>query len=127
MQWPFTLSPRRWAVGAILALLVTSVPVRAADATAGDSAPTFAEVKAAVDANRLQMTRTLGGAGKAPFAETSTRPCVLVGFELGLGKFFKAEVIYALRPLYRTADGVSRGPDHGLFKTSQDRKKRSKV
>jgi hypothetical protein len=54
---------------------------------------------------------------KTPFTEVPREGAVLVGFDLGLGKFMEDENIYALRAIYRTADGgeASYG-EHGLFK-----------
>src|SRR5205814_4068777 len=87
----------------------------------------FATVKAALDANNIQQTQAVGGPGSAAFSETSSKPSVLIGFELGLGKFMNAEIIYALRPIYLTAEGERRGRDHGLFMTCGKTSPRSKV
>jgi hypothetical protein len=125
MRWPNHLSPCRWVVGPFLAVL--ALAVSPPNAAAGDEASTFAAAKAAIDAGNLQQTRTLGGHGKTAFSETSGSPGFLVGFELGLGKFFDLEVIYAVRPIYRTAQGDSPGNAHGLFQTVGAKKKRSKV
>jgi hypothetical protein len=126
MHWSNNSSPCRWTVGASLALLglFTSLPAARA---AGEESAALAAAKAAAEANNLQQTRTLGGSGKTPFSETSANPSVLIGFELGLGKFFNLEVIYALRPIYLTAEGERRGPPHGLFQTFGAAKRRSKV
>jgi hypothetical protein len=54
---------------------------------------------------------------KTAFTEVPREGAVLVGFDLGIGKFLDIENIYALRAVYRTADGeVSSFGEHGLFK-----------
>jgi hypothetical protein len=53
---------------------------------------------------------------KTPFTEVPREGAVLVGFDLGLGKFMEDENIYALRAIYRTADGEASYGEHGLFK-----------
>src|SRR5262249_567004 len=70
MPSPNHVSPRRLAVGALLALLVLAASPRAASAD-GDESETFAAVKAALAANHLQQTKTIGGRGKTPFNETA--------------------------------------------------------
>jgi hypothetical protein len=40
---------------------------------------------------------------------------VLVGFDVGIGKFGDIETVYALRAVYLTAQGEISGQDHGLF------------
>ena len=45
---------------------------------------------------------------------------------MGVGKRYDEEVIYAIRPIYLTADGEHRGVSRGLFK-SRDKKNPSKV
>ncbi len=74
----------------------------------------YATIDAAVQANRLVQTRATDS-GKDTFGETLKKPGVLIGFELGLGRFNKLEVIYALRPIYLNADGEWLGTAHGLF------------
>ncbi len=92
-------------------------------AVAADQAETFAAVKSAVDAKNFKSTKTIGGFGQTPFSDTPKKGCILIGFELGLGKFFNVDIVYAVRPIYLSADGECTGGAHGLF----DSEIRSKV
>jgi hypothetical protein len=96
---------------ALPAVLALSASLLAAE----EQAVTFAAVKDAVAANRLQKSTTIGKGGRDTFSETTGQPSVLIGFEFGLGKNFKTEVIYALRAIYLTADGPRLGPAHGVM------------
>ena len=127
MRHPCPIPANRRGGIALPAVLLLCGSLLAAGPTAEEQTATFAAVKAAVAANRLQKTPPIGGHGQVPFSETAGQPCVLVGFEFGLGKSFKLEVIYAVRAIYSTAEGTRRGPEHGLFTSPTAGKKRSKV
>ncbi len=113
---------RQTAISALgLALL-------AAPGSAGAAEPEmFAAVKSALDAKNIVESNSSGPFGKTPFSEIVTKPGVLVGFEFGMGKFFKNDVICTLRPIYSTADGERVGADRGLFVNSPNVKQRTKV
>jgi S1-C subfamily serine protease len=58
-------------------------------------------------------TRILGG-GDAPFKDEAPAGGLLVGLEIGLGKFFDNDVVRAVRPIFRTAKGEEvLGQQHG--------------
>ena len=50
-------------------------------------------------------TQILGGAFDPVFRDDAPAGAILIGFEIGMGKFFNNDVIRALRPIYRTPDG----------------------
>jgi hypothetical protein len=78
--------------------------------------PIFAAAKAAVANGRIDKSKPLGFHDeKKPYSELPEEGSLLIGFDLGVGKFFDIDVIYALRPLYLTPFGESSGDDHGLF------------
>jgi hypothetical protein len=60
-------------------------------------------------------TRIQGGAFDPEFAESAPDGGLLVGFELGLQKFFNNDVVRAMRPIFRAGDketlGTQRGTD----------------
>src|SRR4029077_10735016 len=51
-----------------------------------------------------------------PYSEIPAQGGLLIGFDLGVGKFFNIETVYALRPIYMTAHGETSIEDHGLFR-----------
>jgi hypothetical protein len=78
--------------------------------------PIFAAAKAAVANGRIDKSKPLGFHDeRKPYSELPDQGSLLIGFDLGIGKFFDIDVIYALRPLYLTPFGESSGDDHGLF------------
>jgi hypothetical protein len=117
---------RIWALRPLLLLVGLSLPAWAATADSGD-AETFAAVKSAFEAKSVQQSNSIGNAGKTAFSEAPAKPGVLIGFDLGVGKLFSGEGIYAVRPIYLTAEGERVGPDHGLFQANAKTKGRSKV
>jgi hypothetical protein len=58
-------------------------------------------------------TQIMGGGGNAPFEETAPDGGLLVGFELGLQKFFNNDVVRAMRPVFRAGDKESFGTQRG--------------
>jgi hypothetical protein len=90
----------------------------AADDPAPEPDPLLAAIRTAVASGHITNTRVLGfHDSRRPYNEMS-QAGVLVGFDLGVGKFFNIETVYALRAIYRTAHGERYLQDHGLF-TSQ--------
>jgi hypothetical protein len=76
----------------------------------------FAAVRSAIAQGQVQKTALVGFTlTKNTFEELPGEGALLVGFDLGLGKFTNTEVIYALRPVYRTADGEVSSEEQGLF------------
>jgi hypothetical protein len=55
----------------------------------------------------------LGGAFDPEFKDTAPEGALLVGFEIGLGKFFDRDMIRAARPIYRTGDKEVLGTQYG--------------
>src|SRR5262249_36112755 len=53
---------------------------------------------------------------KTQFTEVPRDGAILVGFEVGLGKFLNIENVYAIRAVYRTAGGEVTYGEHGLFR-----------
>jgi hypothetical protein len=91
------------------------------------AAPIFAAVRAALAKGEVQKTDLRGFAlTKEAFHELPREGALLVGFDVGVGKFIAIENIYALRPVYRTAGGETIYGEHGLFE-DQPGQKKSKV
>lgn len=68
--------------------------------------PEAAEAKAGSgDVAKGGATRILGGAFDPEFKDEAPDGSLLVGFELGLGKFVNNDTIKAIRPIYRNAKG----------------------
>jgi S1-C subfamily serine protease len=57
--------------------------------------------------------RIQGGGGNPEFRDVTPEGGVLVGFEVGLGKFINNDTIAALRPIYRVGDKEHRGEQYG--------------
>jgi hypothetical protein len=90
--------------------------VVATAAAAAESSPVFTAARAAVTDNHVEKTKPLGGYdAKRAFTEMPPQGALLVGFECGVGKFGNIDCVYALRPLYLTADGVDSYQEFGLF------------
>jgi predicted Zn finger-like uncharacterized protein len=74
----------------------------------------FAFAQAAVKENRLAEIDVRGfTVVPARFRHIFDDGGVLIGFEVGYGKFLNNATINALRPIYRTKDGEKMGPWHG--------------
>jgi hypothetical protein len=59
-------------------------------------------------------SRILGGKFEAASQEQAQQGSLLVGFEIGLGKFVDREVLRSLRPIYRSAQGEeTKGKQYG--------------
>src|SRR5206468_3607755 len=76
-----------------------------------------AAARAAVANGRIERSRPLGfHDSRTLFTELPSQGAILIGFDLGVGKFFNIETVYALRPVYLTAHGETQVRDHGLFR-----------
>lgn len=59
-------------------------------------------------------TLIIGGHAGQPFTDAAPEGGVLIGFEVGLGKWFDSDVVHAMRPVFRTAKGEEvLGKQHG--------------
>jgi S1-C subfamily serine protease len=58
-------------------------------------------------------SRIQGGGGNPEFREAGPKDGLLVGLEVGVGKFFNNDVIKAVRPVYRAGEKESMGEWHG--------------
>jgi hypothetical protein len=104
----------RWIVLATLAAAMMAHEVRA-----DEPDPLFAAVQAAVAAGKTHSSAVKGFHDpKGTFIELPAGK-VLIGFDCGIGTFLDLDTVYALRAIYRTADGVSFGRAHGLFVDQQ--------
>ncbi len=61
----------------------------------------------------------LMGTGSDEFIEMVPDGAVLIGFEVGLGKFVKNPVVHSIRPIYNTAQGETNGTQQGGFDNGQ--------
>jgi hypothetical protein len=87
-----------------------------ADDPKSEPNPLFGAAKAAVANGRVDKSKPLGfHDDRKPYSELPDMGAVLIGFDLGIGKFLDIDVVYAMRPLYLTQFGESSGDDHGLF------------
>ena len=101
---------------AIVALILGSSIVRADEPKKPE--PTVYDAAArAVAKGWTEKSRMVGfSIIKTQFTEVPRDGAILVGFDLGLGKFLNIENIYAIRPVYRTAGGEVCYGEHGLFR-----------
>jgi hypothetical protein len=96
-------------------LLVLAIPGAAA-LGAEEPGPTLEAVRSAIAEGRTQQTEIRGfQLGKQNYLEVPGGGSLLIGFDCGVGKFMDIESVYALRPIYLTAQGEATGQDHGLF------------
>jgi hypothetical protein len=74
-------------------------------------------VKSARGAGAVKLadgaTQIMGGAFDPQFQDEAPKGGVLIGFEVGLGKFVNSDVVRAIRPIYRTAQGDVPGKQYG--------------
>jgi S1-C subfamily serine protease len=69
------------------------------------------ELKGPIAANR--GPRIQGGGGSPEFRDHTPEGGLLVGLEVGLGKFINNDTVVAVRPVYRAGDKESRGQQYG--------------
>ncbi|MGC3971345.1 MAG: hypothetical protein QM775_29595 [Pirellulales bacterium] len=72
----------------------------------------FKRVEAALKAKRTVDTDRNGG-GRESYRDVPEAGALLVGFDIGLGKFIDSDIISSIRPLYWTREGVKEGAWHG--------------
>jgi len=82
-----------------------------------------APVTAAPDGSNTVRTRLLGfglaSKGSQEFSHQPGAGGMLIGFNVGFGKFINTPVIHALQPIYRTPTGEVTGPQYGKFNNGQ--------
>lgn len=107
----------RWvAIAGVAAMLALGQRSIAADPAKGEAALYEAAAAAAARGN-TEKTKMLGfGIIKTAFTEVPREGAVLVGFDLGVGKFLNIDTIYAIRAVFRAADGEASYTEQGLFK-----------
>jgi hypothetical protein len=113
----------------IAVLFVVSRPA-AEGKPAAERETIFAAARAAIADGRLTRSAVLGfDLSKRRFNELPRQGCILIGFDAGVGKFLDIDTVYALRPVYLTADGETSGGNLGLFADRHSGKKviKSKV
>jgi hypothetical protein len=77
--------------------LVVGLLVRASDKDATGLGLMYFGEKVAVG----KPTQILGGGNDSDFKESGNNGSLLVGMEIGLGKFFNNDVVHAMRPVFR--------------------------
>jgi hypothetical protein len=65
------------------------------------------------DSGNKDRTKIQGGAFDPEFTDRAPEGGLLVGFEIGLGKFFDNDVVRAGRPIYRVGNQESTGKQYG--------------
>jgi hypothetical protein len=127
-RWP----PRtRWAIIAGLALIPVLgllLLLGGCKRDRGDSRPTesaqpsapkpehadlFADIRTAIKENRLTNSDVYGGIGKPLVPDVPPDGALLVGFKVGIGRFFNAKYISSLQPIYLTSQGETLGTRRG--------------
>jgi hypothetical protein len=103
-------------VSGIVVILALSGTTAGAASRAEGPETVFAAARTAAALGRVEKTPMLGAPIlKTSFREAPLEGALLVGFELGLGKFVSEEAVYALRPIYRTEQGEMTTRAYGLF------------
>src|SRR5262249_34250807 len=110
-----------WLLAACMMLGVAIISMTAlAGEPAKDDSALYKAAAAAVAKGNTEKTKMLGfSIIKTAFTEVPREGAVLVGFDLGIGKFVNIECIHAIRAVYRTAIGEVSYGEHGLFKDKQ--------
>src|SRR4051794_13271342 len=94
-----SLNGRWWIAIAILILAAPAAP--AEDDPYDRYEPALAAARAAVREGRIVRGKMAGsGQSEEATQDLPSQGAVLVGFELGLGRFVNEEVIYSVRPLF---------------------------
>ncbi len=102
---------------AVVAALLGLAGPAPADQPAAKADALLPAIRAAIAHGEIEQTglRGFDNPGRR-FTELPRQGAVLVGFDCGVGKFFDLDIVYALRPVYRTAQGEEFFGDHGLFR-----------
>lgn len=74
---------------------------------------TLARLQNAVQNKNYAPTTMVGFPHHAPFEDVAPQGGLLIGFEVGTGKFIQNEVIHSLRPIFWTEKGEVVGQTHG--------------
>jgi hypothetical protein len=108
--------PLRRAALTVVAVLAGGAGALAAEGPGAEPDSIFAAVRAAAARGHVEKTPQVGfDLAKNTFRDTRREGGLLIGFDVGLGMFGDREVIYALRPLYLTAEGEVPSERYGLF------------
>ena len=92
------------------------VGLLAGEGRAAEPEPILAAAQAAAETGRIWKTRIRGSDdANRRFNEHPAEGGVLIGFDVGVGKFGKIETVYALCAVYRTAQGELPYFNHGQF------------
>ncbi|HMC88526.1 MAG TPA: hypothetical protein VKI17_03215, partial [Gemmataceae bacterium] len=103
----------------VAGLLMAGGPVVADGGDKGGDV--FAAARAAVAGRRIAKTSALGFTlEKKPFTELPAEGALLVGLDVGLRKVGNDELVFALRPLYRTAQGDTSYQNFGVFQSAAE-------
>lgn len=111
-------SSLRWssAVRSLAGLAVVAVVLNALAAAPPRTEALLVAAEEAASKFGVKKTKTVGfHDDNKSFTELPNPGGILVGFDLGVGKSGKAETVYAVRGIFKTARGEVVGPDHGLF------------
>jgi predicted Zn finger-like uncharacterized protein len=74
----------------------------------------FATARDGIKNNQTKNTATPAGAfSRKPFRDVPKEGWILIGFEVGLGKFFDSDIIDYLRPIWLTPGGEKLGEAYG--------------
>lgn len=73
------------------------------------------EVTTATPSLKPKDPTVIGGVNAPPFKDLAPEKGVLIGLELGLGKFGPEDVIKAVRPIYRVGDKEQLGTQYGTL------------
>jgi hypothetical protein len=85
----------------------------------GEAPTLYQKVQAAVKAGKTTDSRQMGG-GDTPFRSVSQGGSILIGFDVGYGRFGRNAVIHAIRPIFRTPRGKVNGPVYGVATEGMD-------
>ncbi len=114
-RWPLRRSPLARLAG--VALLLCFAGPSPTAAAADEVSPVFAAARSAVANGWHQNSKALGFTfSKSPFTDLPRQGAILVGFDLGVGKFLDIDTVYAIRPVFLAGYGEVVGRDHGLFR-----------
>jgi len=109
----------RWCVLLLIASAWQPPTIAAAQEAGAESI--FSAVGTAARDGKLTRSKVHGfSIGGQPYDDRPVPDALLVGFDVGVGKFLDHDAIYALRPIYRTPRGLIAGADIGQFTDRRD-------
>jgi hypothetical protein len=110
----------------ILSVLFASVICSLASSQEPAPGSIFTAARNGVAARRTDRTALLGfGIARNKIDEINVKGGILIGFDVGVRGPAKREIITALRPIYRTASGLSYGRAYGRFSNTLANGKRA--